>query len=163
MSRRSLTWERLTQLFWYDPETGHFTRLVTVSNAVAGSLAGSAGPDGYRRINIDRGHYRANVLAWFYMTGEWPAGEIDHVNTVTGDDRWTNLRLATHRENAANAKRRRDNTSGIKGVRLLRGKWQVRIGKGGSNYIGTYDSLTDAAAAYATAAEQRYGKFARTE
>jgi hypothetical protein len=57
---------------------------------------------GYCRIGIDGCLYRSSRLAVLYMTGEWPKAEIDHVNCNKADDRWENLREATHAQNQRN-------------------------------------------------------------
>lgn len=148
----------------YRPETGEFIRArTTSSNAVMGSRAGFLNAKGYRQISVGGRAYRANRLAWLWMTGEWPAAQVDHVNGDRDDDRWANLRVATNQQNCANAKRRTDNKSGFKGVRKCRNRWQARMGGGGSIYIGTFDTPKEAHEAYAAAARQHYGHFARTE
>jgi hypothetical protein len=48
----------------------------------------------YRYITIDGECYRADHLAWLYMTGTWPPGEIEHIDGDNSNDRWANLRLA---------------------------------------------------------------------
>ena len=35
--------------------------------------------------------YRAERVAWLLQTGEWPEGEIEHINGDHGDNRWANL------------------------------------------------------------------------
>ena len=49
--------------------------------------------DGYRYIEIDGELYRADMVAWALQTGEWPEGEIEHINGDRGDNRWVNLRI----------------------------------------------------------------------
>ena len=55
--------------------------------------AGYINSDGYRIITIDGREYFAHDLAWLHMTGEFPKGEVEHINGNINDDRWCNLRL----------------------------------------------------------------------
>jgi hypothetical protein len=45
------------------------------------------------------------------MTGKWPAHEIDHRNGIGWDDRFENLREATHSQNLLNQRSFRKNNS----------------------------------------------------
>lgn len=146
----------------YDASTGHFIRRHrTSANAPAGVPCGTVSGGGYRYIRVLGRHYRASRLAWLWVTGDWPAGVVDHANGDRQDDRWANLRLATSAQNCANAKLRADNTTGFKGVKPLNGRWQARIGTGGKHHLGTFDTPEEAHAAYVGAARVLYGKFAR--
>ena len=157
-----ITAEVVRALFDYDPTTGIFTRRVTVaSNAQAGSIAGSAHKSGYIHIGINRTAYKAHRIAWLHHYGEWPDGSLDHINGDVSDNRIANLRIATIQQNCANARTRWDNTTGKKGVKKFKSRWQARIGKGGEYHLGTFDTQEEAAAAYAGAAKVLYGKFAR--
>lgn len=148
----------------YDPETGVFRWLrYRAANAHAGDCAGSIGGGGYRYVRIGGLQHRANRLAWLMMTEAWPSGQVDHIDGDTSNDRWANLRDATPGQNCANARRRRDNSTGIKGVRRMNSRWQVRLGKNGARHVGTFDTLEEAAAAYERAALALYGDFARVE
>lgn len=73
--------------------------------------------------------YRAHRVAWLYMTGEWPPGEIDHINGDKQDNRFSNLRICTHQQNNHNQAIRRNNTSGVKGVYWSKqqGKWRGQV------------------------------------
>lgn len=161
---REIAHVRLRLLLRYDEITGEFTRLQsTSSNAKAGDIAGCANGKGYIDIFVDGRSYRAHRLAWFYVTGSWPDGLIDHADGDRSNNRFSNLRLATNSQNCANAKLRRDNGTGAKGVRRMNGRWQVRIGSGGRKHVGTYDTMEDAQAAYEHAALNLYGTFARAK
>jgi hypothetical protein len=158
---------RLRHLLDYNPETGEFRWLVSRGRVKAGAVAGSVNPTtGYRCIRIDGRLYQANRLAWFYMAGEWPVEQVDHRNTVPGDDRWGNLREASHAQNMRNYSKPRHNTSGVKGVywNAGRSKWQAQIKVGSRNiYLGLFTDLDAAAAAYAAASKKYHGEYGRTE
>ncbi len=85
----------------------------------------------------------------------------DHRNGDTLDNRRSNLRICTQSQNKKNARKRRDNTSGVKGVDFHAGKWRVRINENGQSvYVGKYNSKEDARNAYRTAATRLHGEFA---
>jgi hypothetical protein len=92
-----LTAERLRKRLRYDAETGLFTRRVGSGHAHAGDMAGSVHSTGYVRICIDGGRYTAHRLAWLYVHGVWPSGQIDHINRNRSDNRIANLRERRHR------------------------------------------------------------------
>jgi hypothetical protein len=93
--------------------------------------------------------------------GEWPTDLIDHANGDPSDNRLCNLREANRATNAANARRPRDNTSGFKGVSWAKSarKWRATLA---GKHIGIYDTKEDAASAYARAAKELHGEFARS-
>lgn len=121
----TLTAARLRELLTYHPDTGSFTR----DGEPAGTISKSKG---YVVISIDGRDYRAHRLAWLYMTGEWPAEQIDHKNRLRSDNRWSNLRPATQGQNQAN-RPARGSASGFRGVYWAdhAGKWraEIKIGK----------------------------------
>lgn len=158
-----LTAGRLKELFAYNAETGIFKRRVRTSNAVgAGDIAGSLS-DGYLRICIDGQSYKAHRLAWYYVHGTWPSGQLDHINGNRSDNRIANLREATQSEQNANAGRRSDNTTGYRGVSFHKasGKYTARVMRGGKLVYASYhDAPEDAATAYRAASLAHHGKFA---
>src|SRR3990167_8503907 len=77
-----LTQETLRALLHYDPESGRFTWLVNRGSRarkgnVAGRITTHSGPF-YREIIICRRVYQAHRLAFLYLTGAWPIGNVDH-------------------------------------------------------------------------------------
>lgn len=160
-----VTQARLRELFHYDADTGLFTRIKkTAHRTRVGDVSTCVDGGGYIMIMIDAKRYKAHQLAWLYMTGEWPADVIDHINGVTNDNRWGNLRPATRRQNCGNQKLKSNNSSGFKGVSWDRShnKWKAEIGiNGRSTYIGRFDDPAAAHAAYMEAVKVQYGEFAR--
>lgn len=158
-----MTQDRLKRLLCYDPITGEFRWLLKRSGVRAGAVCGRVNPEGYREISVDNVLVRANRLAVFYMTGQWPVDEIDHRNRVKNDNRWENLRSASRVQNAANVGVRPCNTTGVLGVvwDKDRSKWraQIRIG-GKKTNLGRFDRKLDAVNAYNEAAAREFGEFA---
>ncbi len=159
-----LTQARLKELLHYDPETGHFTWVVARKGCRLSRSAGYTRHDGYVCIRVDRQLYLAHRLAWIYMTGEWPANDLDHIGGDPTDNRWCNLRAATRAQNNLNTKRRSDNASGYKGVfwSTQKQRWVARIHIDGKpKHLGSFKVAEDAYAAYCEAAKASYGQFAR--
>lgn len=155
-----LTAETARELLDYDPETGAFTwRVSRRGRARAGSQAGYVVPRGYRSISINNCDYRAHRIAWLIHYGEWPEGEIDHVNGNRSDNRLSNLRVVTHQEQMKNRGMHRNNTSGVIGVcwHKARNKWMAQIRVAGKlRDLGCFTDLSDAIAARKEA-EQQHG------
>ena len=112
-----ITQSEVKELLDYSSEIGVFVWLSDRGRlAKKGDVAGHRHADGYTRIKIKGKLYSAHRLAWFYVCGVWPKHQVDHINHIRGDNRWVNLREATHQENQKNATIRKDNSSGITGV-----------------------------------------------
>ena len=160
-----LTIERLKELVHYNPETGKFTWLIDRygPNGRAGEEAGhsrtfKSSSKRYVYIGIDRKRYCAHRLAFFYMTGWWPKPKhhIDHKDGDGWNNKWENLREATHKENMLNSKVRANNIAGVKGVSKTRqGRFIVRLS------LGTYNTLEEAIEVYNRAILQYHGDFAK--
>ena len=164
--RPRLTRARLHELLHYDSETGEFRWAKRVSKQIrVGAVAGTLEVNGYRKIPIERGQYSAHQLAWFYMTGRWRSGLIDHRDGDRANNRWDNLRRATQSQNCANKRRARNNRSGFKGVtKTPSGRWSAAIQKNGRNrYLGIFTTPQEAHAAYMAEARKLFGEFARAE
>jgi hypothetical protein len=109
--------ERLKQLLSYSLDTGLFYWLVNKGRARVGDVAGKINPkDGYLYIGIDNKHYPAHRLAFLYVVGVFPPQEVDHINGLRLDNRYSNLRHATPSQNQHNKGVYSNNTTGFRGV-----------------------------------------------
>jgi hypothetical protein len=147
-----LTHERLLELLAYDPATGVFTRRVDVGGRAkrfkAGTVAGCVDRSvGYVRITVDGRHLWAHRLAWFYVHGAWPLGQVDHINRERVDNRIANLRDVPQ---AINLQNRAD----ARGVcwEPHRRKWRATVSVENRNrFLGRFDTEEAARAAYLSA------------
>lgn len=165
-SEIKLSRDELVSLLDYNPETGDFFWRKSGSGRVLGRPAGSVYLNGYRYIGIYGRPYMAHRLAWLYVHGRQPVDQLDHINGDRADNRISNLREANQVENSWNKGARPSNTSGFKGVCWYapRGKWVAKIKYGGKNiHLGYFEDPAEGGAAYARAARELHGKFARTE
>ena len=154
----------LRRLLAYDPITGSLHWRVDRCRVRAGDLAGQPHPRGYWTVTANQGRYLAHRLAWAIHYGSWPERHIDHINGNKLDNSIANLRLASVAENARNGRMRRTNTSGFKGVSYIAatGRWRATIMVDGKQrWLGTHPTPEAAHAAYAVAAHQMHGEFAR--
>jgi hypothetical protein len=152
MAGTDLTAQRLRELLHYDPETGIFTRAVSRQgrNGLAGCVAGGKTESGYIRISLYNRLHRAHRLAWLYMFGDWPSGDIDHINGIRGDNRIENLRDVSTSVNMQNQREAQPrNASGFLGVTIHGSRFEASIKLNGKNiYLGSYKTPELAHAAY---------------
>ena len=148
----------------YDCETGIFTWIVSTKGHASGKIAGSQCGK-YKIIVINQKHYLAHRLAWLYMTGSFPNEYIDHINGNHTDNRFCNLREATHGQNVQNSPLRKNNTSGIKGVSWHKHKkrWHATIFANNKRInVGYFKILEEAKKAIDVARLKYHGDFARS-
>lgn len=146
----------------YDPDTGVFLwtgrGCKRLNHCLIGRPAGSLTPNGYIGIELGHGRFAAHRLAWKYVHGADPTGEIDHINGDRTDNRIANLRDTSRAENARNMCLPSHNKSGVIGVcfKQDRGKWMASIKINRRiHYLGNFHDKADAIAAR-KAAEARF-------
>ena len=142
-----LTQERLKKLVNYDHLTGVFTWKCDRSNKTKkGDIAGSVESVGYRLITVDYSQIRAHRLAFLYMLGYLPEGEVDHIDRFRGNDAWENLREVSRSCNRRNTGNPKNNTSGVKGVSFCNRnkKWLSVIFSGRTFHLGYREEFIEA-------------------
>lgn len=86
---------------------------------------------------------------------------VDHINRNGLDNRRCNLRIVTRSINAYNRRIHKNNTSGYRGVTVMKrdNHWYAFIQEGNvKKYLGSYKDKESAARAYDMAAITLYGK-----
>ena len=156
----------LNKHFVYDLKAGRMVHRTT--RKVASQVSHANGGRYERRvINFEGITISEQVAVWMYVRGEPPPSlqglELDHINGDATDNHITNLRLVTRLQNQWNAKTRKDNTSGVKGVALTRsGTYAANISiNGKEKYLGAFKTLEEATLAYQQKSEELRGEYAR--
>ena len=116
--------------------------------------------DGYLRFKFKGVTYANHRVVFFLHHGFFPE-LVDHKNGNTMDNSIDNLRPANHSQNKANSKPHNDRAA--KGAyKLSSGRYMSVIQSNGNRvYLGVFDTPESASQAYAQAAAQYHGDFAR--
>jgi len=162
--RKRLTRPELLGVVTYDPDTGLMRRIMRVCPKTGNSvpidrLVTNRNNRGYYWISIHRTMYLVHRLAFLYMTGEHPNGEVDHINGDRSDNRWVNLRDCDCAANSRNQGVRKDSTSGVRGVTFSSsaGKWVARISDNGVRKSLGYHTTFESAVLARRKAEAELG------
>jgi len=179
MAKREIpTPDELRQLLRYEPETGKLfwrycsvylfepskfhsaKRVCQMWNAkYAGKQAITASDRRYLIGKVRGRMLKAHRIAWAIFYGNWPEGQIDHINGNTVDNRIQNLRDVSSCENSRNrsrktlsrySARRRKQDAECFGVSWddRKSRWSARIGHAnGEIYLGMYRTKFEAIAA----------------
>lgn len=149
-----LTQDQLKEVLHYCPETGVFTWLNVRKGQTAGYLIRKQEGKHYLQIRIRKDRYLVHRLAFLYMTGSFPDGQVDHINGCGTDNRWSNLRDVPSIDNTRNRRLPCTNKSGVIGVRwsASANRWLAQISdKGKQIHLGSFCCKEDAVAARKTA------------
>jgi hypothetical protein len=152
--------DEVRRLLAYDPTTGRFFNAVNRRRARKGAPAEIEHNAGYRCVSIGGQKHLSHRLVWLYLHGEWPSGDIDHIDGDKQNNRPSNLRDVPRMVNTQNVRSARaNNASGLLGATFCRqtGRWAstIRI-NGVKTHIGRFDTAEQAHAAYMRAKQQHH-------
>lgn len=150
-----ITLQRLKEVLSFNPDTGEFLwKMRTAHRIKIGDIAGYIANRGiklqYVEIRIDNKLYLGHRLAWLYHYGDWPEKHIDHIDHNGLNNKISNLRDVSCRENSMNHRLHKNNSSGVNGVywNTRLNKWVVEIILNRKKkYLGCFDDLSEAAEA----------------
>ena len=164
------------EYFTYEAETGNLiwkerSDVGAHWNAKhAGKIAGVKvmRPDGRRatvQVYFNNKPYRAHRIILEMHDVEIPEGMIpDHIDGDPWNNKRQNLRVVTPSQNSHNAPKRRDNTSGHKGVMWCArtGKWRAAISANKTRWaLGEFASIEEAVKCRKEAERVLHGEHAR--
>lgn len=155
--------EQLHALFNYDPEIGVLTWKerppTTPANKIhnardAGKPVGTLDTWGHRQVRVGGKLRLVARIVWKMMAGSDPIEQIDHINGLRDDNRWSNLREATATQNAWNRAPNSNNTSEhpciypINSKRASSKKFRLYMRLGGRRTAKDFHTFEEARAAY---------------
>lgn len=136
----------------YVPRSGRFYWTITRANMKPGDRAGCLNSSGYRQIQYAGAVYLEHQLAVWFMTGSYPKfpmQHIDHLNGNRADNRWSNLRVVTSRQNQQNQLRHRKGRLVGATWDKERGLWMSGRKENGKRiFLGRYETEQEAHSAY---------------
>jgi hypothetical protein len=135
-----LTYEEAKRIFNYDPETGYIRQR-------GYKFATWKTTNGYNKTSYKGKRLAVHRVVWLLHKGEWPKGEIDHINRNRADNRIENLRDVSRHVNAAN----RPDAASMTGTTWHpdKRKWKAKI-QNNKKYIhiGYFNTQIEAHEAY---------------
>lgn len=144
--KHEITHDYILSILDYNKDTGS---VVWLKGKRKGKEAGSYDSEGYKQIKINGNCYRLARLLWFYVTGNWPISEIDHINRIKDDNKFINLRQADRQTNGRNRGNFINNTSGYTNINQVTRNnknqyWRVSIKVDTNKHIRKYFPFTNA-------------------
>lgn len=137
----------------YDECSGLFRFSLDYHKFKAGDVVGTITKKGYVSIKILGLRFLSHRLAWFYVNGKWPSGDIDHIDGNPLNNSINNLRDVSRLLNLQNQKKaHKNNISGFLGVEKNGDRWRARIRVNKVRIdLGTFDTPEEAHKAYMNA------------
>lgn len=158
----TLTKEYLQSIFEYRDGELYWKKLKVNNQVKVGDKAGFVTNNNYRNVIVDGKKTPVHHIVFIMHYGIVPE-KIDHKDNNRLNNRIENLRIATPANNSQNAIRRKDNTTGVKGVNYCkRDKMFIaRIQANGIRHlVGYYKTLEEAEQAVIKARKQYHKEFA---
>lgn len=158
--------DRLLHLFDLDTDSGHLIHKKKCGTK-RGSIAGSITPHGYFRVKVDGRLYLVHRVIYFMATGEDPGIlEVDHIDGNKGNNKPSNLRLATREQNRQNVPAYTSNKFNARGTWFddRRNAYFCAVQAFGvREQFGPFATLAEASRVYEREARERFGEFYREQ
>lgn len=167
LQEEELSQELLQTILDYSPVEGTLVwKQVVHSACKLGASALATNPKYYPKIQLGGKRYPTHKIVYMLVTGAYPVGEIDHVDTDILNIKWDNLRPASRSEQNCNKRRYKNNTSGVKGVTFepITGKWRAGIRLNNKTHnLGLFSNLEEAKEKITIYRNNLHKEFARHE
>lgn len=153
--------DELNRVLSYCPDDGKLRWKLAVAHRVKpGDVAGYTDIHGYKKVSIGgRKFYQHRVVLAIHGV-EVPVGAtVDHINGERGDNRLSNLRVVSVKDNARNSSISSANKSGVTGVSWYKplGKWRVAVVVDGRQIHGGYFDNIESAVTVVAGIRAAYG------
>jgi hypothetical protein len=145
--RETLTKKDIEDLLRYEPDTGLLYWRVPKKGRRLDMPAGTVyrtGSLSYRQLVINYTFYLGHRIAWLLYYGEWPRGNIDHINGDGLDNRIDNLRDVDCHTNAINSRAHRNNECMPNIQKTKHNTWCARVMVNKIRYTKTFLTLEEA-------------------
>lgn len=108
--------EDIHKNYYYNKYTGEFIRARNLRNRHIGEVVSGSLTNGYAYLYINGGCYAAHRIAWKIEFSDPGAMQVDHINHIRNDNRISNLRLVTNKDNCRNISISKRSKTGFVGV-----------------------------------------------
>ena len=158
----TLTQEYLQSIFDYKDGEIYWKKIKVKNQVQAGDVAGFITNNNYKNVRLDGKKIPVHHIIFIMHYGYLPK-KIDHKDNNRLNNRIENLRIATTENNNQNAVRRKDNTTGVKGVNFCKRdkRFIARIQANSSRHlVGYFKTLEEAEKALVAARKEYHKEFA---
>ena len=158
----TLSKEYLQSIFNYRDGELYWKKIKVKNQIKAGDMAGFITTNNYKNVRLDSKKIPVHHIIFIMHHGYLPK-KIDHKDNNRLNNRIENLRIATTENNNQNAIRRKDNTTGVKGVNFCKRdkRFIARIQANSSRHlVGYFNTLEEAEKALVKARKEYHKEFA---
>ncbi len=142
-----LNYKIAKSIFIYRPDGTLIWKVKPSNNVKLGAIVGTLFNTGYVRTSYKKVFYYVHRIVWLLHHKKFPNGIIDHINGNKTDNRISNLRVCTHRENGSNRKIHREGK--LVGCSKHGDKYQAQIQINGQYvYLGLFATENEAVEKY---------------
>jgi hypothetical protein len=162
MSHKILSYADFDELLSYDKEIGKIYQKKKRPKISVGSEAGTITPFGHRYVQLFGRKYPIHHLVWLFETKSFPEKFLDHKDGNPINNKFSNLREVTTKQNTENRGKQKNNKTGFKGVsfncRLQKYVAQIQHNSK-TIYLGVYKTPEEASFMYQSVAKELFSHY----